>query len=236
MVKTKFFIPFMIIFLNQIVLGQSFTYFGPTNATIYYGNTTAQATYYFSYSGLQNLFYPSLHIIVDGELILGPEYCTGVTYLPSNYTIQFTSPGNHIIKFMLTTLVDNGTPCGERVKVESYEFSVNVKFQISVENIFGGGSIYADGYRTSPFRRTSAAGDNVALGAIEQDYNNYHWIWNNNGINNSEWIRKPSGSEGIIFSNAQYTSYSVQGNDINTRVIAGLQNSATSPFKTILLV
>ncbi|MEJ5352392.1 MAG: T9SS type A sorting domain-containing protein [Melioribacteraceae bacterium] len=180
---------------------------------------------------MQNLFYPSLHIIVDGELILGPEYCTGVTYLPSSYTIQFTSPGNHTIKFMLTTLVDNGTPCGERVKVESYELSVNVKFQISIENIFGGGSIYADGYRTSPFRRISAAGDNVVIGAIEQDYNNYHWIWNNNGVNNSEWIRKPSGSEGIIFSNVQYTSYSVQGNDINTRVIAGLRKLCNVTFQ-----
>lgn len=233
MIKLKFYVLFMIIFLNQIVLGQSFTYSGPTSATIYYGNTTAQATYYFSYSDLQNLFYPSLHISVDGELILGPKYCTSITHLPQSYTILFNNPGNHIVKFMLTKLINNGTPCGERVSVKEYEFTVNVKFQISIENIFGGGIIIADGTtRNSPIYRTSSVGNNISLGAIEQDYGNYHWIWNSNGVNNSEWRRVISVS-GISssFSNNQYTSYSVQSNDVNTRVIAGLRKICNVTFQ-----
>lgn len=174
-----------------------------------------------------------MHIIVDGKLILGPSYCTGITYLPSNYTIQFASPGNHTVKFMLTTLVDNGQDCGERVKVKDYEFTVNVKFQVSIENIFNGGTIFTDGtIRNSPVYRTSVMGDYISLGAIEQDYGGHHWIWNANGVNNSVWRRVHfiNPSESYDFSNSQSTYYSVQNNDINTRLIAGLRKLCNVSF------
>ena len=207
---------------------QSFTYSGPTVVTISYGNLVASATYSFSYFNLRNLCYPGLIIAVD-VVVINNDLCNGPS-LPSSYTINFTA-GTHTVQFSLLSINCNTLNCYDPVIHQTVQFTVNCKFQISIENIFGGGSIYADGYRTSPFRRTSVAGDNVSIGAIEQDYNYYHWIWNTNGVNNSEWIRKPSGSEGISFSSTQYTSYSVQSNDVNTRVIAGLRKLCNVTFQ-----
>ncbi|MFZ6034234.1 MULTISPECIES: hypothetical protein [Melioribacter] len=107
-----------------------------------------------------------------------------------------------------------------------------MKFQVSVENIFGGGEIMVDGTtRNSPLYRTSSVGDNISLGAIEQDYGYYHWIWNLNGINNSEWRKENIVTGNASFSNAQYTSYTVQSNDVNTKLIAGLRKVCNVTFE-----
>ena len=234
MFRPRYFLTLVILLIGiQVNYAQSFTYSGPTSATIPYGNNSVGVVYYFSYSGLNLTFYPSLSIVVDDNTILAPHYCTSETYLPTSYTITFSGPGSHTVHFLLTQLVDAGNTCGERHIVQDYSaFTVNVSFQISVENIFGGGNISVDGStRTSPFIRTAASGNSVPVGAIEQDYGNYHWIWNSSGTDDSEWRRQQSSGGSVGFSESQSTSYSVQSNDMNTSLVAGLRKECNISFE-----
>jgi len=146
---------FFVSFL-RINFAASFTYSGPSSATILFEHTNTSATYYFSYSGLNTLFMPALSIVVDGNTILAPHACQSDNVTPSSYSLTFNSPGTHSVMFRLTNLVDDGSQCGHRETVKEYNFNVSVNFQISVENIFGGGSIYVDNYsvaKTSPYHR-----------------------------------------------------------------------------------
>jgi len=147
---------------------------------------------------------------------------------PSNFTIGFT-PGSHTIKFKLLSINCQTLNCYNAVIHQEEEFSVTCNFQISVENIFGGGSIYANGNSSSPARITSSVGS-VSIGAIEQSYSGYNWIWNSSGVYNSEWRREPSQGGGTSFDNSQNTSYSIQSYDINTAVVAGLRKVCNLTF------
>jgi hypothetical protein len=228
MLKLKYLIFLFSICFSRLNFAQSFTYSGPTNVTIPYGSSTVTATYYFSYSGLTGLCYPGLIIAVNGRVI-NNDLCNNPS-TPSSYNISFV-PGSHTVKFSLLSINCNTLNCYHAIVHQSVKFTVHCKFQIRIENIFGGGSIYADGNRTSPFYRTSVSGDNVSIGAIEQNYNGYHWIWNTSGTNNSEWLREPSGFAGSSFSNSQNTSYSVQSNDMNTKVVACLRKICNINFQ-----
>ncbi|MFA3783586.1 T9SS type A sorting domain-containing protein [Melioribacteraceae bacterium 4301-Me] len=229
MFKTKYY--FLLIIFTYIMkssFAQSFTYSGPMVVTIPYGNSVAAATYSFSYSNLRGLCYPGLIIAVDG-VVINNDLCHGPS-TPSSYTINFTG-GTHSVQFSLLSINCKTLNCYDPVIHQTVQFTVNCKFQISIENIFGGGMIYVDGNRPSPVRRTSTVGDNVSIGAIEQDYNGYHWIWNNSGTNNSVWYSEPSGGGHSEFSSSQNTSYSVQSSDLNTKVIAGLRKVCNISFQ-----
>ncbi len=212
--------------------GQSFTYSGPSQVTIPYGSNTATATFYFTYSNLDSehkVIYPMLNIKLDGVQVNTYTLCNN-PQTPSSYGISLT-PGVHTITFTLMSVNWYTLNCYDPKFWQESQVTVNCKFNISVENIFGGGSIYADGNRTSPFTRTSASGDNVSLGAIEQNYGGYNWIWNTSGSYPSEWQRIPSGIGGGSFSNLQSTSYSVQSTDLNTRLVAGLRKVCGLTFQ-----
>ncbi|MCL5028471.1 MAG: hypothetical protein M1480_05555 [Bacteroidetes bacterium] len=234
MFKIKsFLLPVLFFFLCRLNFAASFTYSGPTSATIQFGQSSASATYYFSYSGLGELFQPALSITVDGTTIFGPHACQSDASTPSSYTITFNAAGTHTVYFMLSQLVDDGSQCGHRELVKDYSaFNVSVYFQISVENIFSGGTINVDGSnRTSPYYRSSSGGNNVSLGAVEQDNGGYHWIWNTSGTYNSEWDKEPSGGGSGPFNYSQNTSYSVQSNDINTSIVAALRKVCNITFQ-----
>ncbi|MEW6507950.1 MAG: hypothetical protein AB1432_09425, partial [Bacteroidota bacterium] len=218
--------------LVRTSFSQSFTYSGPSQVTIPYGSTTATATFYFTYSNLDSehkVIYPMLNIKVDGVKVNSYDLCNN-PQTPSSYGISLT-PGAHTITFTLMSVNWYTLNCYHPVFWQESQVTVNCKFHISVENIFGGGSIYADGNRTSPFIRTSASGDNVSLGAIEQNYGDYNWIWSTSGNYPSEWRREPTGSGGSVFSNSQSTSYTIQSTDLNSRVVAGLRKLCSLTFQ-----
>lgn len=165
MFRSKFYLClFLLICFYQLSLGQSFSYSGPTTVTVPFGSSTATAGYSFSYSGLSGLCYPGLIIALDGNVI-NNGLCNSPT-TPSNYNISLT-PGSHTVKFSLMSINCNTLNCYDGIVHQWTEFTVTCKFKISVENIFGGGSINADGNGTSPVRRTSVSGDNVSIGAIK---------------------------------------------------------------------
>lgn len=233
MFRSKVILVLAVVFLSTIsIFSQSFTYSGPSEVTVNYGSTTATATFYFSYSNLDaahKVAYPMLNIKVDGTQINSYNLCNN-PQTPSSYGISLT-PGSHTITFTLMSVDWYSLNCYQPTFWQENEVTVNCKFKVSIENIFGGGSIYADGNRTSPFLRTSVSGDNVSVGAIEQSYSGYNWIWNTSGTYNSEWTRVPSGISSSVFSYSQNTSYSVQSNDANTAVVAGLRKISNITFQ-----
>ena len=225
MFKSKVIIFLLAVLLtSSSIFSQSFTYSGPSSATVGYGNSTVNVTYYFSYSNTGSLTVPKLAIAVDGSYVAG-NLCQGADpYLPSSYTFSL-APGSHTLTFKLQSL-GSGPDCASSALLWQTETaSVNCNFQISVENIFSGGSISVDGTggRVSPLRRTTFGGDNVSIGAEEQDYGGYHWVWNSSGTNNSEWDRQAAGGQPSPFDYSQNTLYSVVSGDANSKVVAALR-------------
>jgi len=86
--------------------------------------------------------------------------------------------------------------------------------------------------KISPYDRTSYTNDNFQIGAIDQYYNGYNWVWNNSGVNNSKWQKQnynnPNQSD---YSSDRNTSYTVQSNDISTKLIAGLRKVCNLNFQ-----
>ncbi len=183
----------IIFYLSPAIVSQSFSWYGETNPTINYGQNTASTTYYFTYNNLSGLYYPGLIISVDGNVI-NNDLCHNPS-TPSTYTINFTE-GNHTVKFSLLSVNPYTLNCWDMLIHQVVEFSVNVKFKIRNQNIFTYGRIYVNDYSTqnSPYDRTSNPNDNFLIGAIDQSYAGYNWIWNNSGINNSKWIRRTSNN------------------------------------------
>ena len=78
---------------------------------------------------------------------------------------------------------------GERVAQATITFYV--KHQIMIYNDFGAGNINVDGeLKQNGSSVLKFTGDNLALGAIDQTYDGYNRIWNENGTNSSEWQKK----------------------------------------------
>lgn len=205
----------------SICFGQSFSYSGPTTLTIPFGQSSKSGTYYFNYSNLNGLFYPGLIIAVDGEII-NNDLCNNPE-TPSSYQISF-SEGNHTVQFSLLSIDPNTSNCYDVIVHQVEEFLVNCRFQISIENDFGGGIIEVDQInRSSPHPRTSVPNETVGLGAIEQIHDGYKRVWNSSGTNDSKWERRPSSAGFSTISNLQNTTYIVQSSDKNTRVVAELR-------------
>ena len=225
---------FAILFISitsEILAGDFyFTYTGPTTPVIPYGSSTVNATYYFTYYYPENitLIRPRLTIEFDGNTIAGAICLGNDSYLPSGYTFNLT-PGSHTIKLTLSDLGQQSNDCTEATIWQIEEFTVTAYFKVRNENIFGGGTIYVDNYttqKTSPYDRTAYANFNYAIGAIDQDYSGYQWIWNASGINNSKWQKKLYNEINLSdVSNNRNTTYNVQSNDISTKLIAGLRKN-----------
>ncbi|MDT3695536.1 MAG: T9SS type A sorting domain-containing protein [Ignavibacterium sp.] len=212
-----------------------FTYSGPTSVVVPYNSNVATATYYFTYYNPGNitLIRPRLTIEFDGTTIAG-AICEGNNiYLPGAYSFSLT-PGTHTIKLTLSDLGQQSNDCTEANIWQEVEFQVIAYFKVRNENIFGGGSIYVDNYtstKTSPYDRTAYASFSYAIGAIDQDYGGYHWVWNSSGINNSKWLREPKNSGAIDYSFNRNTTYTVQANDKDTKLIAGLRKIVKPNFQ-----
>ncbi|MFZ5946580.1 MAG: hypothetical protein ACOYU5_01280, partial [Stygiobacter sp.] len=229
--KNPLLIAIVIFYLSPAIIAQSFSWYGGTNLTINYGQNTASATYYFTYNFPNKLCYAGLIIAVDGSVI-NNDLCNNPS-TPSSYTINFTE-GTHTVKFSLLSVNCKTLNCRDLLIHQVEEFTVNVNFQIRNENIFNYGVIYVNDYSTqknSPYDRTSNPNDNYLIGAIDQSYGGYNWIWNNSGINNSKWIRRKSGMIDYDHSYDRYTNYTVQSDDKNTILIAGLRKICNITFQ-----
>lgn len=217
--------------LSSAIVAQSFSWSGPTNLNINYGQTTASASYYFTYNNLSGLCYPGLIIAVNGNVI-NNDLCHNPS-TPSSYTINFTE-GTHTVQFSLLSINCNTLNCFHAIIHKVYVFTVTVNFKIRHENIFTYGTIYVDNYttpRNSPYDRTSNPNNSYSIGAIDQSYGGYNWSWNNSGINNSKWIRRTSDGSEYNYSYDRNTNYTVQPNDKNTKLIAGLRKICNITFR-----
>jgi hypothetical protein len=212
-----------------------FTYTGPTTVTVPYGASSVNATYYFNYYNNtgQQLIRPRLGIERDSEQITDPICTGGDAFLPSSFTISFT-PGTHTVRFTLSDL-GQANHCTQATIWQVVNLGITTKFTVRNENIFTVGSIYVDNYsviKNSPFDRSSAATNNYAIGAIDQDYDGYHWTWNNSGINNSQWKRQLYNDPNKSFvSNNRNDTYIVQSGDNSTKIIAELRKICKPNFQ-----
>ncbi len=224
MLKTKMLLFFMLLFF-QVGFAQSFTYSGPTSVTVPFNSTSQNGTYYFSYQNMNGLCYPCLVVSVNNNVI-SSDLCNNPS-TPGYFSISFT-PGTHTVKFKLLSINCNTLNCYDLKIHQEVEFTVTCYFQISVENNFGGGTIYANGSASSPARISSNT-SSVSLGAEEQSFDNYTRVWNTNGTNNSNWFREASYGSSQI-SSSQNTSYSIQSHDLNTKIIANLRSLCNLTF------
>ena len=213
-----------------------FTYSGPTTVVVPYGANSVNATYYFTYHYPEGitLIRPRLTIKLDGNTIAG-AICEGNdSYLPSAYTFNLTT-GTHTINLTLSDLGQQSNWCTQATIWQTTEIYVNALFKIRHENIFTGGNLYVDNYttsKTSPYDRTSNSTQTYNIGGIDQDYGGYHWIWNNSSINNSDWRKQLYGDPNKTFlTYDRNTTYTVQSNDKNTKLIAGLRKICKPNFQ-----
>ncbi len=127
------------------------------------------------------------------------------------------------MKFSLLSINCNTLNCYNTIIHKVYQFTVTVNFKIRHENIFTYGTIYIDNYtipKISPYDRTSSPNDTYLIGAIDQNYGDYNWIWNTSGVNNSKWKRRTANGSEYNYSYDQNTNYTVQSNDKSTKLIA----------------
>lgn len=212
-----------------------FTYNSPSSITIPFGASSVNATYTFTYYYPQGitLIRPKLSIQLDGTTIAG-AICEGNdTYLPSSYTFNLTA-GTHSIQLTLSDLGQQSNNCSQATIWQVVNISVTPKFTVRNENIFTTGSIYVDNYsvsKNSPYDRPSSATNNFAIGAIDQNAMGYNWIWNNSGMNNSDWRKQPQNQNSTNYSFSRNTSYTVQSNDNSTKLIAGLRKICNVNFQ-----
>jgi hypothetical protein len=96
-----------------------------------------------------------------------------------------------------------------------------------VKNIFENGIINVDNVtRNSPFDRPADANDQVPLGAIDQDYDNFNRIWNIAGNNISKWDRQRNNGSWTPVSSVRNFTYTVESGDINSTILrAGLRKN-----------
>ena len=85
--------------------------------------------------------------------------------------------------------------------------------------------------KNSPYDRPSSATNNFAIGAIDQNAMGYNWIWNNSGMNNSDWRKQLQNQNSTNSSFSRNTSYTVQSNDNSTKLIAGLRKICNVNFQ-----
>ena len=71
-----------------------------------------------------------------------------------------------------------------------------MKHTISVTNNFGGGNVKIDGVtKVNGSTAVKSTGENLMVGAIDQPNGNYNYIWNQSGVNNSDWQKKLKGAQ-----------------------------------------
>ncbi len=167
------------------------------------------------------------------------------------YTILYAAGGVYNSKNTGTFVYDfNLAPGTYTFKVDYYELLLGystyektasasvtfyVKHTISVTNDFGSGHINVDNYEeTSGFQAYKFTGNGLNVGAIDQtDGSGSQWIWNTNGINNSNWYRRPMAGNYSALNGATGRNYlyTVASNDNGATIMAGLREICHITFQ-----
>ncbi len=180
----------VILFLmTNLLVGQSFTFNGPSEVVLNWGQLSKTVTFSFSYFNTGGLVSPHLINKIDDQDPF-PTPSGGSSYMPSSLDLSL-SPGNHTIIFTLVSLSENQ----QAPWTVHQQSSTNVlcKITVKIQNNFIGGSIFVDNYtvpKTSPVNKAANYNLQVPVGAIDQDYENYNRKWNLSGNNQSSWDRE----------------------------------------------
>jgi hypothetical protein len=233
--KFKLLLLIVLLFLIPETYSQTFTWSGYTGFNIPFGSNSVNGGYYFTYQNCGSpLINPTLVISVDGHVI-AYDLCSTPNggWLPPSYTITFTE-GTHTVIFRLLSVDPNYGDCYHFINWQQQQFTATVSFAVRVQNNFPGGNIHVNSlYYTvsSPNDRYSLPTNNFQIGAIEQSDGTYNRIWNTSGTNNSQWDRQLYNLNPTFYSYSQNTTYTVQSNDRNTRLIAGLRKVLSIGFQ-----
>lgn len=111
--------------------------------------------------------------------------------------------------------------------------SFNVKHTFFVKNNFGYGIINVDYVqKSSPYQLKKFTGNSVTGGAIDQIFNNTSYVWNQSGINNSDWRRQRMGdSYSNSLSQARDYTYTLVSDDNGAALIANLRKIVKPNFQ-----
>lgn len=216
----------ILILMTNLLLGQSFTFNGPSEVVLNWGQMSKTVTFSFTYFNTGGLVSPHLITKIDDQQPF-PVPSGGSSYMPSSLDLSL-SPGNHTIIFTLVSLSTD--PQAPWTVHQQSSTGVLCKITVIIKNIFDGGSIYVDNYtvpKTSPFYKPGSYNIQVPIGAIDQDYQNYNRKWNTSENNLSLWDRERN-QNGIwvpVSPNRNF-NYTVVEDDKNKAIVrAGLRKN-----------
>ncbi|MEW6654391.1 MAG: hypothetical protein AB1394_13145, partial [Bacteroidota bacterium] len=222
-----FFFGIFLLLSIQPLTAQSISVSGGGQWTLNAGETTHAFRFWISYNtgGLQTT---SLHYKVNGGSQVPRNPVGNGSNNPSYVDIPL-SEGTHTIEFIWY-----GYDWGNLrwFAADTKTKSSTVKFNVYVSNIFDGGNVSIDNQdRPSGSAKTVMSGNSIGIGAIEQSYSGYNWVWSTSGSYLSKWVkRKYQGAQSDL-SSSQSTSYSVATDDNATTLEAGLRKLCSLTFQ-----
>lgn len=223
--KLFLFVLFLLSAGSISIKGQSISVTGGGIYVLSANETTHNCRFWITYdrNGLQTT---SLHYRVDGVGLV-PSFPVGDGSNNPSFVDIPLGEGQHSIEFIWY-----GYDWGRRLWfiADTKTMTHTVKFNLYISNIFGSGSIYVDNVqRTSGFSKTVYSGNTVDVGAIEQNYNGYGWVWSSSGNYPSKWVRQKGVETPISYS--QYTTYNVISDDNSATLVAGLRKICSLTFQ-----
>jgi hypothetical protein len=221
-----FFFGIILLLSIQPLTAQSISVSGGGQWTLEANETTHAFRFWISYytGGLQTT---SLHYKVDGGSQVPTNPVGNGSNNPSYVDITL-GEGDHSIEFIWY-----GYDWGDLswFTADTETKSSIVKFNVYVTNIFDGGNVSIDNQnRPSGSAKTVVSGNSIGIGAIEQSYGGYNWVWSSSGSYTSEWLRKKYQGGISSESSSQSTSYSVATDDNATTLEAGLRKVCNLTF------
>ncbi len=172
------------------IKAQTFTITSPTSGqviTMPSNQSTIGIQLGFSWIGVPPYDVDLIIVALNGNTILELEPTQ--PWDPPDHIDLTLSPGNHTL--------DVGVRFhwyynGQHEYEEAYgSVSFHIANNLTVKNIFGGGIININSApKQSPYSFTPLVNETVNLGAVDQQYGNYYYVWNQSGTNNSRWERK----------------------------------------------
>ncbi len=223
---------FVTIFLSLlpvIINAQSIWFLNPTNGETLTG-TGSQTTVYMQLQFNYNLS-GSPHLTDHYIKLFRPPYSTQKSGQGGGITSDYNLPiGTYTWRLELWECYV-GQGC---LKKAEQTVTFYVKHKMWVSNNFQAGIIKIDGQTIPSGTETHKfTGDNLLVGAIDQYYEGYYRLWNQSGVNNSEWQRKPwnQGYSPIYGGTSRDFNYTVVVNDNRATVSAGLRKICKANFQ-----
>lgn len=220
--------------LTFIGYAQSIHFTSPTNGQVVtgtgYGSTESSVPVFFSsyysttpYPPKVNLYTAIVLTTHNGSYDSRNGDIPQWFYLESNtYTWKV-----ELLEFFL------GASSWEKTAEQTITFYV--KYNIQSLNNFGGGLINVDGQqRTHGYTTPKLSGEILQVGAIDQNFNNTNYLWNQSGINNSIWKKKRMSQNQFFDLSGATTrnyNYNVTSNDNGAQVQAAMRKIVKPNFQ-----